>query len=210
MNSMETIRQLSDDELRQAYIAVGSIQGIGRLLNISVKAPCVRRLINDRLRDSDVLKEHTKRSAYTIEDIKRAVESSICMSEVLRTLGLSTHGACATVIKKLCLRHDISIAHFDPWSATKRGSVKRWQEAEIFVEHSPVPRSTLHKHVKRFGVLGEPRCGECGIATQYNNKPISLTVDHVNGVSNDNRIENLRWLCPNCHSQTDTYCGKNI
>lgn len=41
------------------------------------------------------------------------------------------------------------------------------------------------------------------------NKPISLQLDHINGINNDHRLENLRLLCPNCHSQTDTYCGRN-
>tara|TARA_B110000908_G_scaffold157354_1_gene197422 strand:+ start:402 stop:815 length:414 start_codon:yes stop_codon:yes gene_type:complete len=53
------------------------------------------------------------------------------------------------------------------------------------------------------------RCQCCG-NTQWLGKPISLEVDHINGISTDHRIENLKILCPNCHAQTDTYRGKNI
>ena len=53
------------------------------------------------------------------------------------------------------------------------------------------------------------RCECCG-NTQWLGKPISLEVDHINGISTDHRIENLKILCPNCHAQTDTYRGKNI
>lgn len=52
-------------------------------------------------------------------------------------------------------------------------------------------------------------CSECKIKNIWNNKIISLHLDHINGIRNDNRIENLRFLCPNCHSQTETYCSKS-
>jgi 5-methylcytosine-specific restriction endonuclease McrA len=54
----------------------------------------------------------------------------------------------------------------------------------------------------------EYKCANCGIK-EWNNLPLSLQLDHINGVNNDHRLENLRFLCPNCHSQTDTYSGKN-
>ena len=54
------------------------------------------------------------------------------------------------------------------------------------------------------------RCIECNNGGTHNNKPLTLHLDHINGINNDNRIENLRFLCPNCHSQTETYAGKNI
>jgi len=51
-------------------------------------------------------------------------------------------------------------------------------------------------------------CSKCGI-NEWNGKMLSLHLDHINGVNNDHRLENLRFLCPNCHSQTDTYTGRN-
>ena len=56
----------------------------------------------------------------------------------------------------------------------------------------------------------EYKCLECGIGNTYNNKPLSLQLEHKNGIHNDNRIENLCFLCPNCHSQTETFSGKKL
>lgn len=55
----------------------------------------------------------------------------------------------------------------------------------------------------------ENKCDECGIGSYYNEKPIIHHLDHINGISTDHRLSNLRLLCPNCHSQTETYAGRN-
>jgi len=65
-------------------------------------------------------------------------------------------------------------------------------------------RKALKEHIKM-----EYKCTECGISEWMNN-PITLEIDHINGDNTDNRVENLRYLCPNCHSQTTTYKGRNV
>ena len=52
-------------------------------------------------------------------------------------------------------------------------------------------------------------CAICGIGPVWCDQPLVLQLDHINGVNNDNRIENLCYLCPNCHSQTPTFAGRN-
>jgi len=52
------------------------------------------------------------------------------------------------------------------------------------------------------------RCAECDNVGEWRGRPLTLQLDHVNGIYNDNRLENLRWLCPNCHSQTETFAGR--
>lgn len=53
-------------------------------------------------------------------------------------------------------------------------------------------------------------CEQCGNTGEHLGKPLTLHLDHINGQNKDHRLENLRFLCPNCHSQTHTYCGRNI
>jgi hypothetical protein len=72
----------------------------------------------------------------------------------------------------------------------------------------PHNRGNLKRRLLREG-LKEPRCELCGIA-EWQGKPLSLALHHINGDGRDNRLENLQLLCPNCHSQTENFAGRNI
>ena len=74
------------------------------------------------------------------------------------------------------------------------------------------PYEEMHQGSLRKRLLHERNhtCEQCGIGNEYNGKPLSLELDHVDGNSDNNKIENLRILCPNCHSQTPTHRAKNI
>ena len=68
-------------------------------------------------------------------------------------------------------------------------------------------RASVRKSILRKELIPY-KCGICGIQ-EWNGKKLSLHLDHINGINNDHRLENLRFLCPNCHSQTETYTGRN-
>ena len=78
---------------------------------------------------------------------------------------------------------------------------------EILVENSTYQSAKLKKRLIDEG-LKEERCELCGIGNEWNGRPLSLQLHHINGNHADNRIENLQILCPNCHSQTENYRGK--
>lgn len=86
---------------------------------------------------------------------------------------------------------------------------KKYTLEEILVENSEYDRCHLKKRLLDSGLL-ENKCSKCGLDPKWRNMPLSLQLDHINGINNDNRLENLRMLCPNCHSQTSTFTGKNI
>lgn len=79
---------------------------------------------------------------------------------------------------------------------------------DILVENSTYQTSHLKRRLFEQDLLQE-QCAWCGLGSSWNGKPISLHLDHINGVNNDHRLINLRVLCPNCHSQTNTYAGRN-
>jgi DNA-binding CsgD family transcriptional regulator len=78
---------------------------------------------------------------------------------------------------------------------------------EIFAANTRRGRGHLKQRLLRAG-LKDGRCERCGMS-EWRGEPISIALHHINGVRNDNRLENLELLCPNCHSQTDTYSGRN-
>lgn len=94
----------------------------------------------------------------------------------------------------------------------KRGTYKG--KTKLKIEDVLRKNSSSHSsYVKRFVVLNkliENKCSSCDLPNQWQGKELVLELDHINGDSSDNRIENIRILCPNCHSQTSTFRGKNI
>lgn len=139
------------------------------------------------------------------EEFKNIVKNSLSYSDCLRTLGLTTKGGSSTdVLKRRISELNCSIKHF-------KGQFKsftKYKLEEILIKDSTYANiSKLKERLIKANLL-EYKCHKCGI-TEWQNKPISLQLDHINGINNDHRLENLRLLCPNCHSQTDTYAGKN-
>ena len=84
--------------------------------------------------------------------------------------------------------------------------LKRRSHADIFCVGSSVSRPALRSHAR--ALIAPFRCARCGNEGEWLGEPLTLQLDHANGRYDDNRLENLRWLCPNCHSQTPTFAGR--
>lgn len=97
-----------------------------------------------------------------------------------------------------------------PWNKGKRTGLTKYHssirrpDTEVFVENSDYARHRIKKRIIEQKML-EYNCHICGIDPEWNGKPMPLILDHINGVNDDNRIENLRFVCSNCDSQLETY-----
>jgi len=142
-----------------------------------------------------------------IDDFINLVANSENYSQILKSLGLSIYGGNSNrKLKQRILELDLCTKHFT--SRHKPPTNKREFE-EILVENSTYTTTVkLKKRLIIAGMLIES-CALCGIGVRWNDMPLVLQLDHINGIHSDNRLTNLRLLCPNCHSQTDTYAGKN-
>lgn len=155
-----------------------------------------------------------QRKKYTIEQLTEAVKTSKSIRQVLLELGLNPDGGGnAKNIKNLIKSNGLDTSHMlgKAWLKGSKNPHKKckYKTSEVFSANSPYRGASVklkNRYIKEFNV--PYRCSECGIS-QWRGKKIVLQIDHINGVNDDNRNDNLRLLCPNCHSMTETYCGKN-
>jgi predicted RNA-binding Zn-ribbon protein involved in translation (DUF1610 family) len=148
---------------------------------------------------------------YTRELLTEAVANSISIADVLRYLQIPWSGGTHAHISRRLKQFGIDTSHFKR-VAPNRGKPSAWRLTPGHVLVVRPPGSSRPKPCILRGALRESgvpyACEACGVAAQWNGKPIVLHVDHVNGDWLDNRKENLRFLCPNCHSQTSTFAGR--
>lgn len=144
------------------------------------------------------------------EELRNIVEISKSKKEVIIRLGYKYGGNSWRTIKKRLDKYGIEWKHLkNEWKKGNGGEREVRPIETYLVENSTVIDSKFKKRLIDEGLL-ENRCDICGLNNEWVGKELVLHLDHVNGVNNDNRIGNLRLLCPNCHSQTSTYAGRNM
>jgi hypothetical protein len=145
-------------------------------------------------------------------DIAKAVADAHSAAAAIRSLGLIPAGGNYATLYGLIREHELDTSHWTGRGHLRgrtHGWAKKFPLAQILVEQSSYRGGTakLKERLCREGLL-EPYCASCGLQ-DWKGVRLALHLDHRNGDRFDNRIENLRLLCPNCHSLTETYCGRN-
>ena len=149
---------------------------------------------------------------YTKEEFIEAVKTSYSIAEVLRKLTRKPVGGNYKIVKFNIRKYNLDTSHFTGQGHLK-GKSHNWSpkipDDKIFVKNGEHNLASVKIKKRLFdGKYLEKKCYKCENTT-WQGQSIALELEHINGDNEDNRIENLTVLCPNCHAQTTTYRGKN-
>lgn len=147
------------------------------------------------------------------QNLREAIAKSNSIAQAIKSLDMSVTTSNYKTFHRNVKKYAIDTSHFLGQAHLKgkdRKTIHTHSLEEVLVENSSYTYiAHLKKRIVRAGLL-DYKCNNknCAIV-DWQGKPLALQLDHINGIPNDHRIENLRFLCPNCHSQTDTFAGRN-
>jgi hypothetical protein len=154
----------------------------------------------------------SRRKKWSRGELNKAVKGSTSLRQVIKKLGLVQAGGNYEQVKKYISYWDIDASHFrgKAWNKGMKGIGRPlYPLGELLVQDSAYQSHKLKNRLYKEGVK-IPRCELCGWAKKAPDGRLPLELDHINGDRRDNRIVNLRILCPNCHSLQPTHRGRNI
>lgn len=186
------------------------------------------RYLQSRVLEHSIDISHFRRAKklvhITSDEFGSLVKKSTSERMLILACGLRVTNASRMAVRKRITQEGFNISHFKGpgWSRgltketdnrVRRNAdhLRKYNDDDFLIENAPYWMCSggrlgpilLRKGVKHI-------CSECGVEARWNDKPLTLHVDHKNGKKHDNRLKNLRFLCPNCHQQTTTWGSRNI
>lgn len=159
---------------------------------------------------------------YDKEWLEELCKDSFSYAEVLRKAGRKQGGGSQETLRKKIFEYDIDISHFTGMQWNKgltketdervsKTALKRekYSLEEVFKKDSLITQKGLRGYIERYQIIPY-RCSKCGCDGHWQDGIIALEIHHKDGDNHNNEIENLEYLCPNCHALTENYRGKNI
>jgi hypothetical protein len=159
----------------------------------------------------EIRTEYGKRRNMKVDDatLRRLVAESYSVKEVMQKAGYAPAGGSHAALSRRIKQLKIDTSHF-AWRPNRSGS-RRKTAAEILIVLPPGSFRGRPEQLRRalLEVGRSYKCAECGLPPVWRGKPLRLQVEHINGDRLDCRAENLCFMCPNCHTQTETYARYN-
>ncbi|MFJ9869699.1 HNH endonuclease signature motif containing protein [Streptomyces sp. NPDC101165] len=210
MDRAELDLPFTTEELKEAAASATGVRGVARALGVpddSRSRATLGRMLHAR--GIDVGHFSHRRVPIPEDRIRELVRDSMSYADVMRGLGLEVNDTNHRRVRRAAARLDLDTSHFKrrSWGRPERPAPAPTAHRVLIVlpDHAGrANRTQLHRALAEIGV--PYACESCGNTGEWLGQSITLQIDHVNGDWRDNRRENLRYLCPNCHALTETWC----
>ncbi|MGW6235597.1 HNH endonuclease signature motif containing protein [Streptomyces sp. NPDC055094] len=210
MNRARVDLPFTTEELAVAAASADSVRGVARSLGVPDDGRS-RAALGRLLREREIDTGHFRNTRLTIPEaaLREAVPGALSYADVMRSLGLPVNDTNHRRVRRKTAQLGLDTSHFRRrgWGSVRTRAPKSVavETFAVLPEGSPrTNRLRLHRALQEIGV--PYRCVSCGNTGEWLNRPVTLHIDHISGDRLDNRARNLRYLCPNCHAITSTWC----